>query len=163
MSTHVGDDDALALVRDRYSEPVAIPSQVEDNPAVADDAGLRVSLLDVMRRPPLSRFHFGQPRKRILLRIGVSFIEGAESRFPQHSHTPARAIGVPGWELSYTSHVGKYSSGVVAPAQSLRVGDPRGVLTGDLTVRPAESVKYEELQGFSSGMAPFLRPEHYRY
>lgn len=54
-------DDNLGLVGDANCETVVVAADVEDHHVRRQEAGRSVSVLDVMRRPPLAASHVCNP------------------------------------------------------------------------------------------------------
>lgn len=77
----------------RNNEPVAVTFDVEDHAVVADKAGTRISVLDVLRRRPFRSSHLIEPRFEWTLCIGVPRPEINQSRLGNYAHVGRIVVG----------------------------------------------------------------------
>lgn len=86
MCSHEPNVDHAIGVVDLDDESVVVALDVEDNPAVADDAGAPVFLFDLRWRGPVLLLDLAVPSQEGLLRVGVCFPEFPEGLLGYDPH-----------------------------------------------------------------------------
>ena len=81
--SHVAD--AISII-DRDDEPVLVPTDVEDDTIVANDARVRVDTLYIRGRLPIRFPHIMVPGPQRLLGVGVLFPELTERTPSNDAH-----------------------------------------------------------------------------
>jgi hypothetical protein len=71
MRTYEPDVARSERIVDRNDQPVLVPFDIENDPVLADDAGVRIDTLDVHGRVPVSLTGIVVPRAQRLLGVGV--------------------------------------------------------------------------------------------
>jgi len=77
MTSDKFDINGLSEIVDINDEAVIVPLDIENDTAFPNDAGVRVSLFDLIGRLPNRLFRFLEPRSQRSLRIRMTFPEFA--------------------------------------------------------------------------------------
>ena len=86
VRAHEADEHDPVPVVDFRDQAVVVPPDVEDHAAVADDAGLGESGLDLRGRVPVLVFNRSVPGKQRCLSVGVLLPECPQGSFGDDTH-----------------------------------------------------------------------------